>query len=231
MFAIGLAPTGSKDPFALRRAANGIVRILADHPLPLTLSRLTAIAVEQSQQSKAGERAGDVIHFLRERLTFYLKDVLGFSYDVVNAVTAAGADDVRDVIARGYAMTAVRGTDDFVAIAGAFKRIKNILTQASAKGDVPAREIEQSLLMEGAEQTLYALARELSPQVEALRQQRNYAVALDRVATLRPAVDAYFDTVMVMAPDAALRANRLGLLTELLADFSRIADFSEMVAG
>jgi len=231
MFAIGLAPTGSKDPFALRRAANGIVRILADHRLPLTLSKLTAIAVEQSQQSKAAERVDDVLQFLRERLTFYLRDVLEFSYDVVNAVLAAGADDVRDAVARGHALTQVRGTEDFVAISGAFKRIKNILAQATAKGDVPAAEIRQDLLTDGAELTLFAQARELSPQVEALRQQRDYAAALDHVATLRPAVDAYFDAVMVMAPDAAVRANRLGLLTQLLADFSRIADFSEMVTA
>jgi len=231
MFAIGLAPTGSKDPFALRRAANGIVRILADHPLQLTLTKLVSVAVEQSQQPKAAERTDDVLQFLRERLTFYLRDVLGLSYDVVNAVLAAGADDVRDAIARGHALTAVRGTDDFVAISGAFKRIKNILAQATSKGDQPAAHIRKELLTEGAEQTLYAQARELSPQVEALRQQRNYAMALDHVATLRPAVDAYFEAVMVMAPDAALRANRLGLLTELLADFSRIADFSEMVSG
>jgi glycyl-tRNA synthetase beta chain len=231
MFAIGLAPTGSKDPFALRRAANGIVRILADHPLPFSLTQVAQVAVEQSQQPKARERLDDVVQFLRERLTFYLRDVLGLSYDVVNAVMAAGADDVRDAAARGRALTAVRGTDDFVAIAGAFKRIKNILSQATAKGDQPAAHIEKNLLTEGAEQTLFAQARELSPQVEALRQQRDYATALDHVATLRPAVDAYFEAVMVMAPDAALRANRLGLLTQLLADFSRIADFSEMVTA
>jgi glycyl-tRNA synthetase beta chain len=231
MFAIGLAPTGSKDPFALRRAANGVVRILADHPLPITLSQLAQLAIKNSAQTKAAERTAEIYQFLRERLTFHLREVSALEYDVVNAVLAADADDVRDAIARGQALAAVRGTDDFVAISGAFKRIKNILAQAAAKGDSPAASLNPALLTEPAEIALHTQAVQLSPQVEALRQQADYAGALDRIATLRPTVDAFFDAVMVMAPDPATRANRLALLSGLLADFSRIADFSEMVAA
>ena len=229
MFAIGLAPTGSKDPFALRRAANGIVRILAEHLLPITLSQLVSAAIQLSLQPRAAERATDIQQFFRERLTFYLRESAGLDYDVVNAVLSASADDVRDAVARGQALAKVRGTDDFIAIAGAFKRIKNILAQAAAKGDQAADSVSQTLLTEPAEQALHAQAAQLSPQVEALRQKSDYAAALDRVATLRPAVDTFFEAVMVMAPDAALRANRLALLSGVLQDFSRIADFSEMV--
>src|SRR5208283_5323699 len=128
MFGIGSAPTGSKDPIALRRAANAIVKILAESGLPLTLSEvLTASGAEQANKEQ-------VSSFLRERLHFYLKDVRGFAYDVVNAVLVAGADDVRDAIARAEALTAARESEDFAAISAAFKRIKNILRQAEEKG-------------------------------------------------------------------------------------------------
>ncbi len=128
MFGIGSAPTGSKDPFALRRAANAIVKILAESGLPLTLGDvLNAGGAE-------GANKEQVAAFLRERLHFYLKDVRGFAYDVVNAVLAAGADDVRDAIARAEALTAARESEDFAAISAAFKRIKNILRQAEEKG-------------------------------------------------------------------------------------------------
>ena len=125
MFGINMAPTGSKDPFALRRAANGIIKILAEPDVPLSLaSVLNAAATKEANRPKLND-------FFRERLHFYLKDVRSFAYDVVNAVLAAGADDVRDAIARAEALTAVRASDDFAAVSAAFKRIKNILRQAS----------------------------------------------------------------------------------------------------
>jgi glycyl-tRNA synthetase beta chain len=232
MFAIGLAPTGSKDPFALRRAGNGIVRILAsdnDAALPLTLVDIVSAAMAASDQSKSMPKQYDVLAFLRERLAFYLREVLGFAYDVVNAVTAVGADDVRDTIARAQAVTAVRGTSDFAAISIAFKRMKNILTQADSKGETVGATLNVALLTPGAEVALHAQLLQLAPEVEALRQRGDYAGALDRIATLRPPVDAFFEGVMVLAPEADLRANRLALLKLLLADFSRIADFSEIV--
>ena len=128
MFGIGLQPTGSKDPFALRRAANAIVKILAESDLPLTLSDVAHSALTDD----VNERRFSA--FLRERLHFYLKDVRGFAYDVVNAVLAADADDVRDAMARAEALTAARASADFEAISAAFKRIKNILRQAAEKG-------------------------------------------------------------------------------------------------
>jgi glycyl-tRNA synthetase beta chain len=232
MFAIGLAPTGSKDPFALRRAGNGIVRILAseaDAALPLTLAEVVNAATASSLQKQATEKQPEVLAFLRERLAFYLREVLGFAYDVVNAVTAVGADDVRDTIARARAVTAVRATPDFAAISIAFKRMKNILTQAESKGETVGTTVNVSLLTSGAEAALHAQLSRLAPEVESLRQHGDYAGALDKIATLRPPVDAFFEAVMVLSPEPNPRANRLALLKLLLADFSRIADFSEIV--
>ncbi len=223
MFAIGLEPSGSKDPFALRRAANGIIKILAESGLPLTLAALESMAL------KSLPRAGAVSTFLRERLDFYLREVRGFAYDVVNAVLSTGLTTVTDAIARAQALTKVRGSDDLVAISTAFKRIKNILRQAEAKQD--GDSIASEYLVEPAEQRLYAEAAKVAPEVEALRARQEYGEALERVATLRPVIDAFFDQVMVMAPEAHLRKNRLALIASVLNDFSRIADFSEIVAG
>ena len=221
MFGIGAAPTGSKDPFALRRAANGIVKILAESGLPLTLSEVVAATGAGTEQVKS---------FLAERLHFYLKDVRGFAYDVVAAVLAAGADDVRDAIARAEALTAVRGSEDFVAISAAFKRIKNILRQAAEKKEPVAAEFDAALV-EAEELALSALSAELAGKVAALRAKADYAGALEAVATLRPAVDGFFDKVMVMVPEAGLRAARLGLIQQVLDGFSGIADFSEIVTA
>ena len=222
MFSIGMAPTGSKDPFALRRAANSIVKILAESSLPLTLA-----GVQQS----AG-KSTEVAAFFAERISFYLKDLRGFAYDVVNAVLTAGHDDIRDAIARAEALTSVRGSEDFLAISAAFKRIKNILRQAAEKKEsIPAAAPAASALVEAEEKSLLAAFTALAPRVEALQRERNYADALEAIATLRPDVDAFFDKVMVMADDASLRSARLGLIQAVLSSFSRIADFSEIVTS
>jgi glycyl-tRNA synthetase beta chain len=222
MFGIGAAPTGSKDPFALRRAANAIVKILAESGLPLTLGDVVAAG------GADGGNRDQVAAFLRERLNFFLKDVRGFAYDVVAAALAAGDNDVRDAIARAEALTAVRGSEDFAAVSAAFKRIKNILRQAEEKGfargswaDVNAAE---ALSLRDA-------AQKVAPEVERFREQRNYAEALALIATLRPTVDAFFDKVMVLDPDEKVRGANLGLIDGVLSGFSGIADFSEIVTG
>jgi len=223
MFGIGSAPTGSKDPFALRRAANAIVKILAESGLPLTLSDvLSASGAEAANKDQ-------VAAFLRERLSFYLKDVRGFAYDVVSAVLAAGADDVRDAIARAEALSAARESADFAAISAAFKRIKNILRQAEEKKFALGSPKDVTLSAEA--QQLYDAAAALVPQVAKLRTDRAYGEALALIATLRPAVDGFFDKVMVLDPDAAIRGAHLGLIDEVLHGFSGIADFSEIVTG
>lgn len=223
MFGIGNAPTGSKDPFALRRAANAIVKILAESGLPLTLSDV----INASTVSDAGK--AQVSEFFRERLQFYLKDVRGFAYDVVNAVLAVGADDVRDAIARAEALTAVRGSEDFAAVSAACKRIKNILRQAEEKGFRPEPPKLGQLSLEAID--LWDRAKEVAPQIAALREQRAYREALALIATLRPTIDQFFDKVMVLDPDEKVRSANLGLIDEVLRNFSTIADFSEIVTG
>jgi glycyl-tRNA synthetase beta chain len=223
MFGIGSAPTGSKDPFALRRAANGIVKILAESGLPLTLGDVVSAAAPDGANKEL------VAAFLQERLNFYLKDVRGFAYDVVSAVLAAGADGVRDAIARAEALTAVRGGEDFAAISAAFKRIKNILRQAEEKKFALGSAEDVKLSAEA--QLLYDASANLAPKVAKLRQERKYGEALVLIASLRPVVDAFFDKVMVLDPDAAVRGAHLGLIDEVLRGFSGIADFSEIVTG
>jgi glycyl-tRNA synthetase beta chain len=220
MFAIGLVPSGSKDPFALRRAANGVIKILAESNLPLTLAEIEAMA-------KGGGDAVGV--FLKERLDFYLREVGGYAYDVVNAVLSTGLTTVPDAMARAQALTEVRGSDDMVAVSTAFKRIKNILRQAAEKQDTVADAITVTDLTEAAEKHLYAEATRVAPGVEALRAGQQYEAALESIASLRPAIDGFFDQVMVMAPEPHLRKNRLALIASVLRDFSRIADFSEIV--
>ncbi len=223
MFGIGNAPTGSKDPFALRRAANAIVKILAESSLPLTLAGVLAASRIE------GANKDQVVAFFTERLNFYLKDVRGFDYDVVNAVLAADADDVRDAAARAEALVAVRGSEDFAAVSAACKRIKNILRQAEEKGYNPAQARLGELALEAID--LWHRSKEMEPKIAKLREQRSYREALALIATLRPTVDAFFDKVMVLDPDEKIRGANLGLIEEVLRSFSTIADFSEIVTG
>jgi glycyl-tRNA synthetase beta chain len=232
MFGLKMEPTGSKDPFALRRAANGIVKILAETELPIGLVDIAASSCTAFPSKLTPEDLRDRMRlFFAERVEFYLRDVKGFSYDVVTAVMSAGADDVRDAVARAEALTAVRGSEDFAAVSSAFKRMKNILSQAKEKGFAAGLNVDSALLTEPTEKALAERSSELGDKVKGLRAQKSYATALEQIATLRPQVDAFFDAVMVMAPDAEVRANRLALLEKVLGDFSGIADFSEIVVA
>ena len=236
MFALGMQPTGSKDPFALRRQANGVIRIIAAKKLPLRIHQLFQDARESYRGTEAEKRFSTkndpgkaIAEFVRERLEFYLRDALGFKYDVVNAVLAAGSDDVVDAVARAAALSSVRSTADFEAISIAFKRMKNILRQAREARKQPSTTINANALKEDAERTLAGLLPETAKKVEALRGARDYDTALSEIAKLRPAIDQFFDQVMVMVDDENLRANRLALLETLTREFSTIADFSEIV--
>jgi glycyl-tRNA synthetase beta chain len=241
MFDIGQAPTGSKDPFALRRSANAIVKILAESELPLTLRDVleaypgevqidqNGIITPRLRSIDSDQTLTAVSAFLLDRLNFYLKDYKGFAYDVVNAVLAAGADDVRDAIARAEALTAARESADFAAISAAFKRIKNILRQAEEKGF--AVEAGAGVVLSAEARQLADAAATLEPEVARLRAARAYGEALALIATLRPTVDAFFDKVMVLDPDPDLRGANLALIDAVLRGFSGIADFSEIVTG
>ncbi len=210
-FGIGLVPSGSRDPFALRRAAQGIVRILVEGKLSLGLSRL----------------AGDLPQlreFLIDRIKYYFREIRGFRYDEVNAVLAAGCEDLVDVESRLLAIQAVRPTDNFEPLAASFKRIRNILKQAEFSG---AGQLDEGLLEPGPEADLYGAFT--STRVLVGLAGADYAGKLRTIAGLRPAVDRFFDKILVMTPDERIRQNRLTLLHRLLTEFSTIADFSEIV--
>ena len=237
MFALGLVPSGSKDPYALRRQANGIVKTIADHKLPVKLSALMSDARQQYKGSDAERKftlSGDtyqqsIAAFFRERLEFYLRDVLSLAYDVVNATLASDADDVLDAMARAQAVAKVRPSADFESISISFKRMKNILRQAAEGKKRVTEPYSPSALQEEAERKLGAAIPPVAERVNQLRAARNYEPALVEISRLRPVVDAFFDKVMVMVEDEHLRANRLGLLQTLVREFSSIADFSEIV--
>jgi glycyl-tRNA synthetase beta chain len=243
MFALGLQPTGSKDPFALRRQANGIVKTIAEHNLPLSVERifhdaLAGYAGSDAEKSFGPKFAGPqgqaevvqaIAAFLRERLEFYLREVRGFAYDVVKAVLAAGSDDIVDAAARAEAVAKVRPSPDFESISVAFKRMKNILRQARELGSEPAAQLHAGALNEPAEVNLAELVPATAQRVQELRAQKHYEAALVEISRLRPAVDTFFDKVMVMVDEPKVRANRLALLHTVLQEFSTIADFSEIV--
>jgi glycyl-tRNA synthetase beta chain len=227
MFALGFAPTSSKDPYALRRAANAVVSILAQCAFSIRLSELIKVGLADAKT----EDAGKLEAFFRERVEFYLGEVVGISFDVIKAVVAADADDVGDTVKRARALAEVRSTEDFAAISAAFKRSKNILRQAAEKQLLVANaSVDAALLSDAAERTLYSAAQQLGPRVEALRGEGKYPAALEQIAMLRPHVDLFFEKVMVMVENEATRTNRLALLALIVSEFSKIADFSEIVS-
>jgi len=236
MFSLGLTPSGSKDPFALRRQANAIVKVIDKYNLPLRLSDMMRDARAGYQGSDAEKKfvddakfADTVRTFFRERLEFYLKDVRGYSYDVVKAVLASGADDVGDALARAEAVKQVLHMPEFLAIGAACKRMRNILRQAGEKGIEPALKFEYLPEAVEEEKALMAYMERTDARVEAHRGKKEYLDALLLLSTAREPVDKFFDKVMVMVDDEKVRANRLALLRTLQKEFSTIADFSEIV--
>jgi len=236
MFALGLLPSGSKDPFALRRQANAIVKVIAEKKLPLRLGELMRDARSGYQRSEAEKKfvgeekfSESVATFFHERLEFYLKDLCGYAYDVVKAVLGADAEDVVNAVQRAEAVKQVLHRAEFQAIGAACKRMRNILRQAAEKGIEPAAQFEYLPESADEERTLMAYLERTGSRVEALRARKQYLEALLLLATARDPIDSFFDKVMVMVEDRRVRANRLALLRTLLKEFSTIADFSEIV--
>jgi len=202
-FRVGMAPTGSRDPFALRRAAQGVVKIIVEGGLSIPLLGLIG---------------GDaqLIEFFEERVKFYFRDVRGFAYDEVNAAIAAGWSDLPELEARLLRLKTIRPSPDFEPLAASFKRITNILRQAGFTGGA----FSPSLLEPGPESDLFdEINRSAGQPIESV------------IGALRPKVDLFFDKVLVNAPDPAVRANRLAMLHGLLEQFRTFADFSEIVTN
>jgi glycyl-tRNA synthetase beta chain len=235
-FAVGLVPSGSSDPFALRRAAIGIVKILVESKLPLSLSMAIARA---GRALASGPRKiavplaveKQVLEFLLDRARFVLKERGGLAYDEINAALAAGGDDLVDATHRMEAIRGIRKTKNFEPLAVSFKRIRKILEKAGPEAGWKLSAVRSDLFAEEAERDLHARAAAARQEVEQHKRSGRYREALQEIAKLRPAVDTFFDDVMVMADDEPIRKNRLTLLSGLLSEFSTIADFSEIVTA
>ena len=231
-FAVGVVPTGSSDPFALRRAGLGIVKIILEKKLPLSLS-LTVGAAAKALQSNAPKRAvtaeqeKQILDFLVDRARFVFREKEMFSYDEVNAVFRAGGDDFMDARRRLEALRAIRKSKNFEPLAVSFKRIRKILEKAAIPA-VEAQSISPDLFAGDAERGLYAAMHAAAPRVKEQKRVGHFREALETIAALRPDIDQFFEQVMVMTEDEGVRRNRLALLSELLREFTTIADFSEM---
>ncbi len=226
-FGIGQIPTGDKDPFGLRRAALGVLRMLMDTPLPLALPGLIDDAAAGfAPELFSGDWRAASADFFKERLRHMLRDA-GHDPRAVDAVLALDPTRIDQVPARLAAVKAFAALPEADALAAANKRIVNILRKSGAEaGDA----IDSALLAEDAEKALWLQVEAVAPGIEAQLAAADYAGALKALAGLRGAVDAFFDGVMVMAEDAKLRANRLALLLRLAGLMNRVADISRLSA-
>lgn len=231
-FSVGVVPTGSSDPYALRRAALGIVKIILEKKvyvsLPLAIGAASkALLTHAPKKAVTSQQEAQVLEFLLERARFILREKSGYAYDEVNAVFRAGSDDLVDVEKRLRALKVIRKSKNFEPLAVSFKRIRKILEKA----ELPAGELQhvsKELFEKDAEKQLYAAVRKAAGKVTEDKRAGKYQEALEEIAGLRKVVDQFFVDVMVMAEDEAVRKNRLALLAELLREFTTIADFSEL---
>ncbi len=231
--AVGLEPTGSSDPFALRRQGNGIINVILEFKLPISLSLIVGQALETldiTWPRPSEEVSRQVLEFLADRLRYYLEAVCSFRYDTVRAVLASGSDVPYEAFLRAQALHNLRGSENLEALCVAAKRIKNILAKSASLSDWSPGEVDESLLTEDAERELYRAYLALDRDTQALARVGDYQLALEAISTLRPSVDTFFDKVLVMAEDKAVRENRLRLLGKLDQMFSGIAQFAEIAS-
>ena len=222
IFGIGEPPTGSKDPFALRRASLAVIRMLIDLKKPLSLTELLQGAFEQHTAELAPDTADAVSHYITERLGNWYDDD-GIHISVVRAALAAGATDLFDIDLRVRALNAFAKTETAEQLAAANKRVANILAKADEVDGTPA---DSNLFVHEAEHALHEAVSRVGWTLRPLLADRNYQSALDELAQLRGPVDAFFDGVMVNAEDPAERSNRLRLLGGLRALFTQVADLA-----
>jgi glycyl-tRNA synthetase beta chain len=227
-FGLGAEPSGTKDPYGLRRAAQGICRIVLDQRLTLSLRGVfeESLRLYGEKIAVGKEPAENVLSriqaFFENRLKFIFEKE-GHRYDTVQAALKAGLDDILDAASRTAAISKMRGEENFEALITAYKRVANII-----RGAEPA-PFEPGLLRESAESALYKELSRERPALEKNIAERGYEEALTRIASLRPIVDRFFDEVLVMDPDEKLRRNRISLLQSISQSFSKIADFSLIV--
>jgi glycyl-tRNA synthetase beta chain len=227
-FALGLVPTGSRDPYALRRAALGAVRILLEGGIRLDLPAVLAAArgLHEVRGTTAEEVAGTLHPFLLDRLRFLLER-RGFRHDEIESVLTTDCPDVTDAAERVAAVAAVRKQPDFGPLAASFKRVQNILTQAGAPA---GGELDPALMSDDSERQLASDFYQARGILDELILARRYEEALSVMASLGPCLDRFFTDVMVLVEDEAVRSNRLSLLAAMRDQFFRVARLSEIQA-
>jgi len=227
IWGIGLAPTGEKDPFALRRHALGVLRILIEKQLPLDLADLLRAAYAQfAGVAAVADPTAALYDFFMDRLRGLLREH-GYASTEIDAVLALNPTRLDDIVARLAAVREFAALPDAASLAAANKRISNILKKSDG---AEVADVRAALLVEPAETALYAQLQQVAPRVETQLAAREYTGALSALAALRETVDTFFNDVMVNADDPALRANRLALLTALHRQMNRVADISRLAA-
>lgn len=223
-FAIGIKPSGSQDPYALRRQALGILSILLDRKLSVNLNNLIDAALDNysNLEFNKEEVASQIVEFFVERVKNLFKD-LGIRYDVIDAVLNNNLNDISDIHTRALELNRWLQKDELVEMLTAFNRVSTLAEKATT--DV----VKEELLKEDAEVKLYNSFKEIKANVESLLADKKYNEALDAFATLRPLVDNLFDNVMVMDKDEAIKENRLGLLKQIYSTMLTICDLSKIV--
>jgi glycyl-tRNA synthetase beta chain len=223
LFGIGQLPTGDKDPFALRRHALGVIRLLIERELPLELT----VAIDDAFKAfpaTHGQAQAELALFLRERLTGYLREA-GYSAQEVEAVVEARPARWADIPKRLAAVRAFAVLPEAASLAAANKRVGNILKKSD---ELVQAKVNPTLLREPAEAALAEALAAVKPRADAAFESGDYSASLQALAALKAPIDAFFDSVMVNADDLALRANRLGLLATLHAAMNRVADLSRL---
>ncbi len=220
-FSVGLIPTGTADPYALRRSAIGILAIIMDRGYPISIPDFVSKSVqlmETKRQRAAEEIEADVVEFIRLRLVNLLS-AQNYPVDVIDAVLSASFVEPLDAVERIKALSKLKEKDDFEPLAVAFKRVGNIVKEGVEQ------PVDSSLLNEESEKELFDQLQKVQGKVAEYVSERNYAQALETIAGLRQPVDTFFDSVMVMVDDELIKNNRLALLTGIAGLFKGIADF------
>ncbi|HPV52216.1 MAG TPA: glycine--tRNA ligase subunit beta, partial [Smithella sp.] len=226
-FGVGMPPTGTADPYALRRQALGIINIILSREYPLSLNFLideSLALLKDVLKKPAAEVKKDILEFFKGRLQNQLI-AQGYAYDTVDAVLSANIDELVEVIEKVKALEEFRKHPDFEPVSIAFKRVDNILK------DFKGGQFDVNLLVHDAEINLFSYFDNIKPRVEKGIAEKDFAAALNKLAALRPHVDNFFDNVMVMDKDEKVRFNRQSLLAEISALFHKIADFSKIVTA
>jgi glycyl-tRNA synthetase beta chain len=228
-FAAGLLPSGSADPYGLRRAAVGVIRMIRECKLPLSIAKLAEASFDVQPDSVKSNTAalGQLTDFFRQRLE-NIYQAEGYRFDEVRAVLANGFENLADVTAKLEALKAMRSLEDFTKLAAAFKRASNIIKQSEKSKFVIPATVDEQLLTEEAEKNLFADVKKIEGEVKTLLGKAEYADALRKMVQIKPSVDGFFEKVMVMTEDEKIKANRLALISYLIGVFKSMLDFSQL---